>query len=275
MTIADAPKRGALVLALLLAPVALTPAAHAYPGGTPDYQTDVIPYCAACHSSRTTDELAGAPAGRAEKELAEHKHIAQILAGTGGYKDLSPAQREQLAAHVRAVDAASTVKLSAPATVKAGQVFRVTVDVTGGDGPAAGVALVDAAHRWYARPAPAAGWQVVEEPMVLGQDFKQQEEWLSRRPKALDRNLSFVNVLGIHSDAVKGDWARAQVIWKLRAPATPGKHPLAACYWYGTELASPLGVVEDPIRGKLVRGGFGGASGRILFSPVQQIEVTR
>jgi len=42
--------------ALWLAPAATL----AYPGGTPDYQTDVAPYCASCHSSRSADALAGA-----------------------------------------------------------------------------------------------------------------------------------------------------------------------------------------------------------------------
>jgi hypothetical protein len=37
------------VLAWLL--IALAPlGAHAYPGGTPDYQTDVAPFCASCHA---------------------------------------------------------------------------------------------------------------------------------------------------------------------------------------------------------------------------------
>ena len=33
--------------------------AGAYPGGTPDFQTDVAPFCAACHSSRSEEALAG------------------------------------------------------------------------------------------------------------------------------------------------------------------------------------------------------------------------
>ncbi len=246
-------------------------AAFAYPGGTPAFQTDAAPFCASCHSSRSLEALAGAPDDRATKELAENKHIPLILAGEGGYAKLAPAQREELASHVRALDQASTVSMTAPAKVKLGEEFTVTVELTGGAGPAIGVALVDAAHRWQARPAPGAGWFVVKPPTVLGQDFKEQLDWLGRRGG--DRNLSFVNVTGIHSDASTQEWGRAQVAWTLRATAA-GKRPLAAAYWYGTEKASPQGVYEDPIRGKLLRGGFAGHSGRILFSDVVVIEVT-
>ena len=245
-------------------------AAAAYPGGTPGFQTDAAPYCASCHSSRSLEALAGAPDDRATKELAENKHIALVLAGEQGYEVLTSEQREELAGHIRALDAASTVTIKAPARVKVGEEFRVIVDLTGGAGPAVGVGLVDTAHRWQARPAPGAGWYVVKPPSVLGQDFKEQGEWLARRGG--DSNLSFVNVTEIRSDAAKAEWGRAQVIWTLRAVA-PGKRPLAAAYWYGTEKASPHGVYEDPIRGKMLRGGFAGHSGRVLFSEVLTIEV--
>lgn len=245
--------------------------ASAYPGGTPSFQTDAAPYCASCHSSRQLHALAGAPGDRATKELAENKHISLVIAGEGGYEALTPAQREELASHIRAVDAASTVSIQAPDTVKVGDEFTITVDLTGGAGPVVGVGLVDKAHRWQARPAPGAGWFVVKPPTVLGQDFKEQSEWLGRRGG--DSNLSFVNIKGIRSDAAKREWGRAQVIWTLRAVA-PGKRPLVAAYWYGTEKASPHGIVEDPIRGKMLRGGSSGHSGRVLFSEVLEIEVT-
>ena len=122
--------------------------------------------------------------------------------------------------------------------------------------------------------APSVGWQVAAPPLVIGQDFKEQAEWLGRRPEALGRNLAFVNVLGIACDAAKREWGRAQVVFTLRAPAATGTYPLAACYWYGTEKASPHGFTEDPSRGKLVRGGAAGHSGRVLFSDVARIQVT-
>ena len=98
--------------------------------------------------------------------------------------------------------------------------------------------------------------------------------WLAKRPLSLGRNLAYVNVTGLRSDAVKSDWARAQVLWTVRAPSRPGKYPLVAALWYGTEKATPLGVIADPIRGKLLRGGVAGHSGRILFSTPLLIEVT-
>lgn len=262
-----------LAAAALYAALALPGVARAYPGGTPGYQTDAAPYCASCHSSRSVEALAGVAGDRAGKELVDAKHLAQIRAGEAGYAELGAAERAQLIAHIEALDAASTVELDAPAKVAPGATFKVTVNVTGGAGPAVGVALVDASHRWLARPAPSAGWRVVEPPAITGQDFKEQTEWLHRRPEALGRNLAFVNVLGIESHADKEEWGRANVVFTLRAPSAPGRYPLAASYWYGTEKASPLGYTVDPIRGKLTRGGFGGASGRVLFTPVRQIEV--
>lgn len=247
--------------------------AAAYPGGTPTYQTDAAPYCASCHASRSPDALAGAPPGRAEKELPEGKHYPLIEAGDGGYEALGAAQRAELIAHLKRLDEASTVTVEAPERVKAGETLRVSVTVTGGAGPVVGVGLVDATQRWLARPAPSAGWAVVGAPRIAGPDGKEQTEWLAKRPAALGANLAFVNVTGIASDAAKGQWSRARVEWTLRAPAEAGSHPLTAAYFYGTEKASPHGFTEDPVRGKQVRGGFTGASGRLLFAPLRSIQV--
>ena len=256
----------------LAAVLLLAGGASAYPGGTPDFQTDVAPFCASCHSSRSAEALAGT-GERATKEVAENKHVALIRAGERGYKALSAEDRETLAGHVQALDAASTIKISALPSVAPGDELTVKVQVTGGAGPVVGVALVDRAHRWHARPAGAAGWQVAGAPQILGQDFQEQTEWLAKRGAGAAQNLSYVNVTGIRSDAAAGEWGRAEVVWKLRAPATPGAYPLTAVYWYGTEKASPLGVTEDPIRGKLLRGGFGGGSGRVLFSETLTLQV--
>ena len=89
--------------------------------------------------------------------------------------------------------------LSAPARVARGETFEVTVRVTGGAGPVVGVALVDRAHRWYARPAPSAGWQIAKPPVINTPDQPDQQEWLSRRPKRAGRNLSYVNVPGTNT----------------------------------------------------------------------------
>ena len=225
--------------ALWLAPAATL----AYPGGTPDYQTDVAPYCASCHSSRSADALAGA-GERAEKEVAERKHIAQILAGEKGYASLSEADRRTLAEQIRALDVASSVALSAPDTVKAGQTFAVSVSVTG--------------------PAP---------PQIVGPDGQPQVDWLAKRPESLDRKLSFVNITGISSDSAAKQWASARVTFTLRAPALPGIYPLSAVYLYGTEKSSLLGYTTNAVGWKEVRGGLGGGSGRVLFAPVKQVVV--
>ncbi len=261
-----------LALALVAGP------ASAYPGGTPDYQTDVAPFCASCHASVDVSSLAGAPPDRARKELAANKHLAQIRSGAPntGYQAMSEGDRKLLADLVEKLDAASTVELQAPAKVAPGQEFEVTVVVHGGGGPVAGIALVDDASRWYARPAPASGLLVVAAPVIRGPDGKTQTKWLEKRPAALSRNLSYVNVDGMESNPAAAAYARAEVVWKLKAPQANGTYPLAAVYFYGTELASPLGTKvdpKDPLQRKSPVGGFGGASGRVRFTPVTKIEV--
>ena len=165
--------------AVIAVAVGIAPAVAAgYPGGTPDFQTNVAPFCAGCHSSRSAEYLAGA-GDRAAKEVAERKHIAVVLSGQKGYESLSESDRATLADQIRALDAASTVTIEAPAVVGAGQTFQVTVSVTGGAGPAVGVALVDRDHRWYARPASAAGWQIAAPPAVIGPDGRPQSQWIS------------------------------------------------------------------------------------------------
>jgi hypothetical protein len=136
-----------------------------------------------------------------------------------------------------------------------------------------GVALVDRDHRWYARPAASAGWRVIAPPKISGPDGQPQTDWLARRPEALDRNLSFVNIAKIASDAATRQWARASVVFTLRAPDRAGVYPLAAVYLYGTEKSTVLGYTTDPLGSKEPRGGFTGASGRVLFTPVQSIRV--
>jgi len=257
-----------LAVAALVAPAG----ASAYPGGTPDFQTDAAPYCAGCHSSRSVDALAGA-GDRAVKETVENKHLAVLLSGQKGYASLTEIDRRALADQIRALDAASTVSLAAPASLLPGQTFDVRVDVTGGAGPVVGVALVDRDHRWYARPAASAGWQVIAPPKITGPDGQLQTEWLARRPEGFDRNLSFVNIAKIASDAAARSWAKASVVFTLRAPERPGVYPLAAVYLYGTEKASVLGYTTSPIGYKEPRGGFTGGSGRVLFTPVQSIKV--
>jgi hypothetical protein len=246
--------------------------AGAYPGGTPNYQTDIAPFCASCHSSRSAEAMAGV-GERADKEVAERKHIAVILAGEKGYASLSDVDRQTLAEQIRALDVASSVVMTAPPSVAPGEIFEVSVRVTGGAGPAVGVALLDGNHRWYARPAASAGFVIEAPPVVEGPDGVAQVEWLSKRPESQGRNLSYVNVTGIASDSAAKQWASARVTFQLRAPDRPGSYPLAAAYFYGTEKSSVLGYTTNPVGWKEVRGGVGGGSGRVMFTAVQQIVV--
>ena len=149
------------------AALALAGAASAYPGGTPTYQTDVTPFCAGCHSSVSEDALKGA-GEKAVKDLAANKHLAVVSAGDKGYAELSEADRAALIEHIKATDANSKIAIEFPPQVEKGATFQVKVSVTGGAGPVVGVALVDRAHRWFARPASAVGWSVVGAPSVIG-----------------------------------------------------------------------------------------------------------
>ena len=246
--------------------------ASAYPGGTPDFQTDMIPACAACHSSVSEEALAGT-GPRAQKELAESKHIALILSGEKAYGELSEADRATLAAHIRAVDAASSIELEVPPAVAPGESFQVTVKLTGGAGPVVGLALLDRPHRWYARSATSVGWTVVGPPTVIGPDGRPQTEWLERRPERFGRALMYLNITGVESDAASEKWAKSKVVFTLKAPDKPGDYPLVGAFFYGTEKASPLGYNEHPVYGKQVRGTYAGNSGRIKFTETRLITV--
>ena len=262
---------GTLTLALALALIGIAGAAGAYPGGTPEFQTDVAPFCAACHASRSTDVLPGI-GDRATAELAENKHFALILAGEGAYADLSETDRKTLVEQLRALDTASSVALVAPAAVDPGQRFEVTVSVTGGAGPVVGVGLADSTHRWFARPAASAGWRIAGPPQITGSDGQPRVDWISKRPEG-DRNISFVNVTNVSSNSAAQQWDSARVVFTLQAPDKPGKYPLVAFYLYGTETSTPLGYTTDALGNENPRGTYLGTSGRILSTPVKTIEV--
>lgn len=238
--------------------------AGAYPGGTPDFQTDVGPYCAACHASTADSDLAGL-GDRATAELPPNKHYALIQAGTGPYAALSEAERARLIGLVAAVDRNSTIAIEFPAQVAAGETFTVTVKVAGGAGPSVAVALVDRPHRFFARPASAVGWQVVGAPSVIGPKGP-QTKWIERRPERQGRGITFVNIGGIESSADADQWSRAKVIFTLKAPSTPGNYPMVGAFFYGTETGTSLGARVDPQRGLQPLGGAAGRSGRIKFT---------
>lgn len=245
--------------------------ASAYPGGTPDSQTDVAPYCAACHASTAETDLSGL-GERAVAELPRNKHYAPIHAGTGPYSELSEPDRARLIELLSAVDHNSTIQLEHPAQVAPGELFQVTVKITGGAGPAVGVGLVDRAHRFFARPASAIGWQVVGAPSIIGPKGP-QSNWIARRPERDGRGITFVNVLGIESSADSDKWSRAKVIFTLKAPSVIGEYPLVGTFFYGTETAVALSTRMHPRLGAQPLGGLAGRSGRVKFSKPAVINV--
>ena len=248
--------------------------AFAYPGGTPNFVTDVAPFCASCHSSVSEDQLAGVPAPRVSAELAANKHIAKIqTAGAGSpYNGLSSEERQALIAGIQKIDAATRVVLTAPASAKPGEVIDVVVEVTGGSAPVLGIALVDSNQRWQASPATSAGWLVTAKPVVTGPDGKPQTKFTDARNPMLRPGTTYVNVDGITAEPLAGKFSTVKVAWKLRAPAQAGSVSLAAVLLYGTEMSSPNGSIDMP-QGKGPTGGFGGSSGRVKFSDVQSIAV--
>lgn len=245
--------------------------AVAFPGGTPDFQTDVGPYCAGCHSSTSEEDLSGL-GDRAKAELAVNKHYGAIRAGTGKYADLSEVDRATLVELLSAVDQNSTIALEFPSSVVPGSTFQVIVKLTGGAGPAVGVGLVDRPHRFFARPASALGWEVVGAPTIVGQKGP-QSEWLDRLPEREGRGITFVNVGGVHSNAETDKWSRAKVIFTLKAPNEAGDYPLVGAYFYGTETGTALSTRVDPELGPQPLGGALGQSGRVKFSRTAVISV--
>lgn len=259
--------RSTLVVGALL----FAPAATAYPGGAPDFQTDVAPYCAACHASTSEEDLAGL-GDRAVAELPAAKHFAAIHAGVGPYSELAEPDRARLVELLTAVDRNSTIAIEHPASVKPGEMFQVSVKVTGGGGPAVGVALVDRAHRFFARPASALGWEVIGAPTIIGPKGP-QTEWIERRPEREGRNITFVHVDGVQSSADEDRWSRAKVVFTLKAPETLGDYPLVGAYFYGTETGTSLATRVHPELGAQPLGGPGGRSGRVKFTKEAVISV--
>lgn len=255
----------------VLAALGLVSVASAYPGGTPDFQTDVAPYCATCHTSTKESDLAGLGA-RAAAEMPLNKHYAAIRAGSGRYGELEEAERAKLVQVLATIDKNSTIKLEVPAQVAPGATFQVTVKVTGGAGPSVGVGLVDRAHRFFARPASALGWEVVGAPTIIGPKGP-QTDWIGRRPERDGRSITYVNVEEMTSNADTDKWSRAKVIYTLRAPSEAGDYPIVGAYFYGTETGTALSSWVHPEFGPQPLGGSLGQSGRVKFSKEAMISV--
>ena len=247
--------------------------AAAYPNGTESYVTDAGPYCAGCHSSRQESQLREMPKQHAAQQLVESKHLAMITKGTAPYDKLSEVDRATLVEQIRAVDAATTVTLEAPKSVKAGSELTATVKAHGGAGPVVGVMLLDSDLRYQSRTPDADGVVITGAPTVTGPDGKAQTTWTDKRAPGLAKNLNYVMVYGMKGDAVAKQFGSATVAYPLRAPAKPGEYTLTAALLYGTEKASPLGTVKK-IGFNLPLGGFEAASGRVLFTEAHTLTVT-
>src|SRR5213594_5192645 len=164
-----------LSLVLLAAAVA-----WADPHGPPYAVTDMSPFCATCHASTSPAQLLDLPAEAAAAETTEGKHFGRIRTDPA-YRDLSPADREQLIAAIKWVDEQASVTIKAPIQARRNSQIEVTVITRGGAGPVVGVSLVDSAIRYQARPISASGFKVVGPALVAGPNGKAQVQWAERR----------------------------------------------------------------------------------------------
>lgn len=237
-------------------------AVWAYPNGTPMYVADAAPFCASCHSAVKAQYMPELPPEAAQRETPEFKHysLVKMSAPPSPYAELSPAHKDALIKRAKEIDARSSVSVSAPSKVKAGQTLTVTVKAVGGNGPVIGVMLVDAALRFQSSPISASGWTIIGDPEVRGQGGKVQTEWLDRRLKGLSRSINYVNISGQTFDPTKEIYPEATVVYTLRAPLQPGVYVIAAAFLYGTENAESAGFFQRP-------------SGRILFSDETAVKV--
>lgn len=243
--------------------IAITPAAAlAYPNGTPNYVTDTGPFCASCHSAIKVEYMPETPPAFARSEVPETKHYGAVNAGMppSPYVELTAKQREEVIRIAKLIDSRSSVTLSAPNRVKAGQEMTVTVNARGGNGPAVGVMLVDKALRFQARPISSSGWHIIDAPEVKGQDGKAQTIWLDRRATGISRNLNYVMIEEQAFDLGKDIMPGGTVTYRLQAPTRPGAYSMAAAFLYGTENTDKAGFFQRP-------------SGRILFSDELEVIV--
>src|SRR2546426_12218649 len=141
--------------------------ARADPYGPPYAVTDMAPFCATCHASASPAQLQDLPADVAAGETIEGKHFSRIKSDPA-YRDLSPADREQLIAAIKWVDEQASVTIKAPFQARRNSQIEVTVVTRGGAGPVVGVSLVDSAIRYQARPISSSGFKVVGPALVAG-----------------------------------------------------------------------------------------------------------
>ncbi len=251
-------KKIAVTISILLAPYV----SHAYPNGTLMYVTDMSPACASCHSAAKAEYMPELPPDMAKNETPEFKHygLVRMPSMPSPYLELTEDQKDSIVKEAKAIDANSSVTLSAPSRVKKGEEIKVMVKARGGDGPVVCIMLVDRPLRVQARPVQSDGWIIMDDPVIKGQDGKTQTAWLDKRIKGLKKNLNFVTVMGEKYDLDKGVFPSGEVTYTLKAPSMPGTYSLTAAFLYGTENADKAGFFQRP-------------SGRILFSEEMKVQV--
>lgn len=248
----------------------------AYPGGTPRFVTNAQPFCAACHSSATAEQLRDMPADAAGGMVPDKHHYADITGGERAYSKLSAEDREKLLASVKAMDANSRVEVSVSAAkVKPLAPLTVTVKTRGGAGPVVGVMLTDNDLRYESSPIQTEGFMITAPPAVTGPDGKPQTKFLDGRFAGLSKNINYVNITDVKSDPDANSYAECSVVYSLRAPSEPGEYTVTAAFLYGTEKASAIGRVEAPGGRVMPVGGQGAGSGRIQFAKVVKVTVAK
>jgi hypothetical protein len=253
--------------------VMIATGAQGYNGGPLRNVTDLTSQCASCHASVGKEQLRVEPEAFAVTQLVENKHYKAIEDAAGGYKDMSPTDRQKLLADVKMMDENATVALSlSSTTLKPGQEAQVTATVRGGHG-VVGVWLMESDLRFQGRPIQADGWLIVGAPKVWGADGKEQTRWVDSRGPGLKKNLNSALIFDQQTDLAARKYPDGKVIWTVRAPQAPGTYGVAAAFHYGTEKASPVGQVTTAAGAVLPRGGPAGPSGHIRFSRVVTVTV--
>jgi len=87
--------------------------AGAYSGGPTFIVTDLTTACASCHSSMQREQVRVEKETLAAAQLVEGKHYKAIEEGRGGYKDMSPEERQKLLADVKLMDQNASVTVTA------------------------------------------------------------------------------------------------------------------------------------------------------------------
>lgn len=247
--------------------MSLLAAQHAtgWSGGPLLNATDLDAKCAVCHSSVGREQLRTDPPGLQNAWVLENRHYKAIEDGTGAYQGMSPSDRQQLLADIKAIDQSAAVSLTAPESARPGQELQVTVAAKGGSG-VLGLALMDSDLRNQGRPIQGDGWVIVGAPKVWDSDGKEQTNWIDRRQAALRKNVNSAVIFDKKADVAAKQFAGGKATWTLRAPQEPGTYTITAVMFYGTEKAAAGGAVKTPAGGELPKGGNFGNSGRILFS---------